>query len=277
MSCRKLETIAVLVSNSHWHKLILLQFDVQHLLSGNSACHLSLSVSLCPTILDWYWHLLLLWAKCVRVCPRNINREVVVNLCSRLNDLSCCWFDSNSRVISSSWSHSRWVLARLTMAMVTLLLSENVCEWNLAFAVLELFSRRCSIIDRGFINEACLLAWPFFHAWMLLPWHWGLWWPINRLLEGRSNSMKAETDCRLVPRGGASWLRVVQLTLLLCCLKHRKVCRVSSTLKCSNDRLLNGKLFHWVRRICGQSELGDLRRVSLLRIWVRIGRGFLWA
>lgn len=49
VSRRELEWVSFFVSDSHRHKLVLLDLDIEHLLSGDSVCQKDLSVSLSPT------------------------------------------------------------------------------------------------------------------------------------------------------------------------------------------------------------------------------------
>ena len=161
------------------------------------------------------------------------------------------------------------------------LLVENIRERNLALAVLQLL--RCCV-DCSFnwavrenvmawliIHETCVLARPFVQAWMLIM---RVHLVIERLLKSCSNSMKSEADRWFIP--GWCTRRLSILLLLLSSLKYGEVLWVSSIFKCSNYWLLDSKFLHWIRRVCSESKLSHMRRVSVFRVRMIRSCRLLW-
>ena len=125
--------------------------------------------------------------------------------------------------------------------------------------------------------QMSVTAWSLVQTWVLLL----SLWPMEWLLQSCSYSVETKTYSRFVSWGCASRLivdhRLMQFMVLLCCLQHCQISGVRSIFKGSDNRLLNSKFLDWIRRVGCQSQLRNLRRVSVLRIWIIGDRGFLRA
>jgi hypothetical protein len=98
-------------------------------------------------------------------------------------------------------------------------------------------------------------------------------WTIERLFHMGCDTVKTETNSRLISRGRTSL--VVILRVLLVVLKHWQIICMCCIFKSTNYGFLDGEFLNWIWRICCETQLSYLRRVPVLRVWVVWSSGLL--
>lgn len=310
MRSRELEGVSILVGHSQWHKLILLNFNIEYLLSRNAVCKRSSRRKTFSSRMRSIRRLsILYWGCCsiqvqssIRLSSGNINSQIVVYFCRHTHCLIHCSL-THCRLLSSAWSRRlnwtiiafwlgyQWLRQRtfiLVVAWLRLSLSEYISKWDLTFAILQLLCSYHGIVSVTLwlpsisliISKARLLiiCASLFNTTVLLSTDSLIIETIvERLFKGRCNAMETKPNSRLISWSGAHRLLSNDIILLLMrVLEHRKISWICSIFKRSNNWFLDSKFLYWIRRICGKSQLSNLRWVSLLWIWKTWGSSFLW-